>query len=351
MRSSLDLLDLPFVFTQSAVLPEDRFIRDAKERGVQLNTEQLEAMHRSGLLVPFFRVRRDTRRRRSHPMHSFDERWRLSEQPRSADELKTIREENRLHDPAHDGFRARHWSMLRRGDLTFRPTAFVYGAHQMLNVPLVLQALPYLRWKNGRSRFTSDINRDWVNSTVRDAVLLREVALAGTVLEAEYLSGVTGSLALPSVEAFSAYEAWKKRRRLTAALQWLGRDAEWLSNAAAGLLRRAEHMDPLGRWFEVVREGDPDRWKELRGAARSALDLRLAAELLLRYYEDLHRGRKARALNQTVVSHVTRLKPQRTLDRTLTRFGLSPHPALILVLEGATERNPVPAGHAPFRSE
>ena len=79
----------------------------------------------------------------------------------------------------------------------------------------------------------------------------------------------------------------------------------------------------------------------VRGDARLAVDLRVAAELLLRYHEDLagaeqarpskvRRPRERRPLDR-------RLRRTRSLDEVLTDFGLSPHPRLVLVVEGDTE--------------
>jgi hypothetical protein len=98
-----------------------------------------------------------------------------------------------------------------------------------------------------------------------------------------------------------------------------------------------------------VREADPERWLRLSGRARSAIDLRLAAEILLSYYEDLARAGRAAPLptNESARRFVRsdfdrRLKPRGGLDELLTRFGLSPHPRVVVVVEGATEMRLLP---------
>ncbi|MFJ5835425.1 hypothetical protein ACIQGO_01355 [Streptomyces shenzhenensis] len=48
-RSALDLLKIPFAFTQDELLDTGSFIRKAKERGHK-------ALHIHGLLVPLYRV-------------------------------------------------------------------------------------------------------------------------------------------------------------------------------------------------------------------------------------------------------------------------------------------------------
>ncbi|MFB7501727.1 hypothetical protein ACFC09_44990 [Streptomyces sp. NPDC056161] len=55
-RSALDLLKIPFAFTQDELLDTGSFIRKAKERGHNLRLETLQALHIHGLLVPLYRV-------------------------------------------------------------------------------------------------------------------------------------------------------------------------------------------------------------------------------------------------------------------------------------------------------
>lgn len=75
------------------------------------------------------------------------------------------------------------------------------------------------------------------------------------------------------------------------------------------------------------------------------MDMRLAGEILLRYYDRLIREELATPLPDpplTRTPYDLRLKRRRPLDAVLTDFGLPPHPQLILVVEGLTERLFVP---------
>jgi hypothetical protein len=89
--------------------------------------------------------------------------------------------------------------------------------------------------------------------------------------------------------------------------------------------------------------------KYLKDAALVALDARIAAEILLRFYEDLALRGQAEPLpdlsNATVwhpLSERLSYHPE-TLDDDLVRLGISPHPRVVLALEGETE-----AYHAPL---
>jgi hypothetical protein len=125
-------------------------------------------------------------------------------------------------------------------------------------------------------------------------------------------------------------------------LRWLGVEAKWIRGAAERLLLTAEVRDSLGPWAELLPHADPRQWEKLRGTARTAIDLRLAAEILLRYYERLVKARRAKPLPEPPtrfrdVIYDRRFGRPRPVDAVLTSFGLSPHPRLVLVVEGATE--------------
>jgi hypothetical protein len=58
MRTSLGLLDHPYTFERTSLVPADKFASLARGRGVQVDRWHLEGFHRLGLLVPLFRVKR-----------------------------------------------------------------------------------------------------------------------------------------------------------------------------------------------------------------------------------------------------------------------------------------------------
>src|SRR5207245_2921711 len=101
----------------------------------------------------------------------------------------------------------------------------------------------------------------------------------------------------------------------------------------------ARFHDPLDDWITLVRQTDPGRWEDLKGDALSAVGHRVAAEILLSFYEDLVEAGAAPALPDlpSTASHPLRERIARVptnLDADLTYFGLSPHPAVLMVLEG-----------------
>ncbi len=126
----------------------------------------------------------------------------------------------------------------------------------------------------------------------------------------------------------------------------IGWEADRLLDTARQLLREARHLEPYDDWYKALRLYDPDIWEALRGDTLVALDRRIASELLLRFHDDLiitgliPQGVPPGRMDEP---HRERLKTDRSeLDEVLMDVGLSPHPSLVLALEGETEMIIVP---------
>jgi hypothetical protein len=345
VRTADELIDLPFAFRlrERHLLMPDKFRGAARERGVPLLVdEQLEALHRAGVLVPMLRVSRDGRAlaaaARRNPSDAWDFRlW----SPTRPEDLRQARSEGRMHDPAVEGFTP--WSNFERraGDARYRTSVYLYAPHQLISLSLVRDVLPHLRWSMSRSIGALTAERPLRERWLADGARDRELAIAASAIEPRYFPSVIGLLKLSGFNDPEEYHLWRNKLRLQSLLRWLGISAAWLTTAAEELLQRVYLIDPLGPWGEVIAQGDPDKWGKLKGEALSAMDLRVTAEVFLRYHDDLVDNRKAKALPESPVRWPSpfdyRLKRRRSLDSLLTDFGLSPHPQLVLVVEGATE--------------
>ena len=107
----------------------------------------------------------------------------------------------------------------------------------------------------------------------------------------------------------------------------------------SGRLRsNASFGDVLGDFYDVVRRAKSEAWDSLRGGARCVMDERMAAEVLDRFADELEgvttadRPELPEHLAQQAVSR----RPE-SLDAALTGLHLSPHPPLVVALEGKTE--------------
>src|SRR5690348_10470410 len=113
MRSSLELLELPYTFTQLLLISAEKFSSLARDRGVSLDPWRLEAVHQLGLLVPLFRAKRPTReitallrrdgRGDEHRAHVLA-RW----EPLRRDTLLEGLREGLVSDPGAERFQSRH---------------------------------------------------------------------------------------------------------------------------------------------------------------------------------------------------------------------------------------------------
>ena len=102
----------------------------------------------------------------------------------------------------------------------------------------------------------------------------------------------------------------------------------------------------MDAWWPLIRRSGDSGWAKLKGVTRDCLWQRIAAEVLLRTHEELaERGileclpdLTASTWRDALHSRITpRERDAETLNRTLAKFGLSPHPRVLLLLEGQSE--------------
>lgn len=351
MRTAVDLLDVPYAYTQRPLMDAAEFVRSAAQRHVRLTKSQIEELHRLGLLRPLLRVRRDGRTVARLAREASPSLFAAAHGvPRGGTELVRARDAGRLTDVAGERVRFRDRERREVAGISYIRSDYLYSRHQLITVATLRDLVPYLGGRDGH-RVEDEVSSEWLSQRRKGEQAMREVVIAVSALEARYLPDITGRVRL-NLHDFDRYERWRSKLGATWFLRWLDVDAAWLRERAEELLRLADDVDPLGDWLEVVREADPTRLDHLRGAALNAIDIRIAAEVLLRYYESLVTARRAPALPSPPAPirgrFGSRLKPQGALNRVLTTFGLSPHPRLVIVVEGATERLLLPRVMAHF---
>jgi hypothetical protein len=115
--------------------------------------------------------------------------------------------------------------------------------------------------------------------------------------------------------------------------------------------------DPLAEWLPLIRHAGYQGWSKLKGLPLDCLWARIGAEVLLRAHEDLAANGhleplpNVAVLDWRVALH-DRITPRDgdgdSLERALGTFGLSPHPRVLLLVEGETELDHVPRLLAEF---
>lgn len=166
----------------------------------------------------------------------------------------------------------------------------------------------------------------------------RRLAILLSALDMHYLPRI-----LLRARHGRVWERENPKFEIKARLDLFGLAPESLASTAEALLLRASSHDPLGKWSDLIRLATPATWSGLRGDALLAMDYRIAAEILLRALDDLDQGdlsrpppRKGRMYKAVLDDRL--LAEPGHLEEALAERGLSPLPALLLVLEGETER-------------
>jgi hypothetical protein len=346
----LSVLDLPLPFQQANLLTVDGFAREARRRGVHLDAARLEALHRGDVLVPLFRMARDIREARTAARRQGGSASDyLIYTPTAGDDLKRVRQGGALFDPRQEP--PRPWSRYRREVDSFpvRTSEFLYSRYQLLGLDTLHWVLSRFRphrlpGEPPRWRYRLTMRDfDWIGvsrPSVQELILL-------AAIEARYLPGVTGIVAIPR-RGQRTYEEYEREFDPRRVLRWLGWKPDAVFNLGRGLLARARHLDPMPQWLPLVRNAWPRSWNRFEGAALGAMDNRIAGEMVLRFYEDA----VARPSPEFEEMSEQRLRAEPAeLDEALTEHGLSPHPLVIVALEGATEMTlaPLVAGHLGLR--
>ena len=309
---------------------------------------QLEELHRTGLLQPLVRVVRDVRGAKAEARR--DGRSPLEYlifTPTTGWQLRPWVAAGQLKEARSEPFRP--WRAYRRtlGNFSYTSSEFLYSRYQLLvsasRVRDLVRRMRGRRDPSGSIRYRIRL-WPWEQEAVRTADDRLVVTLCA--LEARYRPEVIGRVALGE-GGVAAREQFEREFDPVTLLEWLGMTPEAVLEAGERLLSIADFTDPLGDWWDVVRFGRRDRWDRLKGEALLALDHRIAAELLLRFHEDLAaHGATVPAQQPDPMyadpRHHRIPRGDERLEATVTEFGLSPHPAMALVIEGESEVEVIP---------
>jgi len=266
--------------------------------------------------------------------------------PTAGWQLGPLSEAGLLKESRHEPFRP--WRSYRRqlGDLSFKSSEFLYSRYQLLvnsqDVTDITRRMTARRDTSGSLRYRLRL-RPWdeasQNADDRLVVML-------CALEARYRPAIVGRLVL-SEGSRESWDQFDQDFDPAAMLAWLGMTAPQILETGERLLWAADFKDPLGDWWNLIRFGRRDRWDLLKGAALLALEHRIAAEMFLRFHDDLVGSGVATAPEPPEpgyqdARHARIPRSEGGLEEAVTEFGLSTHPAVVLVLEGETEMRLVP---------
>ena len=345
-RSSLDLLALPYPFSQVGLLTPDKFAEQAARRrswamrGLPpINAQVLEELHRCGVVVPLFRVDLTP----GPKARGIDLSTSLTAQhvhTTAINELLRGASEGRVIDPATAQFEA--WPRDRRRSLWPSVDAgYLYSRHQLPSLDRAMSFVSDLTpqrpdkvvaWHLGEADLPNQPTREALRSW-------RGLAITLLALDTYYWFFITHTIS----HDLQALRQVLRTFDRPAMLDWLGLSLDQITGEAARLRSLASVRDDTGEFYELIRRAKADAWDSLKGDAAVAMDLRLAADILDRFSEELDPSPSPAG-----PGYVAPLSQQglgnrpKSLDGALTGLRLSPFPSLVIGVEGETEYRLVP---------
>jgi len=313
-RPTTDLLAVPFSLTQTGVLSPTDFVKNAERRGWRVSLEALALLADLELLVPMFEMT-------DQPVEglAIDSTAGFCEWP-----FEAHVQAREVSDPVSAPFDVRRLDRCR------------YTRWQLLWFESVVWNELQPKTEVAFRGFADDARvAPWFTEVSRAN---RAFALAVEAIAASYMPYISNHI------SSRGGDAWSPTLTLEASdlVAWLDVEADVLHRQAQLLLAGAKRVDPLADWSALTGHATWAARHKLKGAALVAVDLREAAELLLRVYEDLPDTQLSTATPGRIGGfwqplHERLHRPADELDRLLNDLGLSPFPHLIVAVEGQTE--------------
>ncbi|WP_409463231.1 hypothetical protein [Amycolatopsis sp. GA6-003] len=333
---------MPWVFTQRPPLSPEKFISEARRRGFDLNIQTVRELYRRRLLIPFVWVQNEPDPSLAVPN---------GDGPRPngtlLTELRLAREAGRLRDLAAMPFRP-HLSFARQTRFGRRWwDGLIYSWHQLHLLSTIAWLLEGRRetWRGSKRRVQLPDPGPYL---IEEAADFRRIAIAATALEARYGPTLDPDFVHLSNTTFKQWSPYRASFDPVAVSDTLGYSAEQAAEDAESLLSSAARIDPLGgSWGELARRAPRKAWEQLKGPALAAMDMRQTAEILLLFHEDLADRGLAKQLPEPSPTsahplHERLSRRDSSLDEDLMSLGLSPHPRVVLAVEGESEQRHVP---------
>ncbi|GAA3260979.1 hypothetical protein ACFO1B_55475 [Dactylosporangium siamense] len=343
-RSTLDLLGLAWPFSQVSLLTAEELVREAQNRRInmsgdwKLDVSGLQELHRLGVLVPFYRVDIDggDSVRAIAVADSLTPRHSRST---VLSELYLGAGEGRVTDPAKTAFEP--WPTGHRRTLwPSTDSGYLYSRHQLLTLDQARSAVAAFVRNDATSTVAWRLSdaMEITDEALQALRSWRSLAFTLTAIETPYWPLITRRISHDA-------DVWRSVRLAfdaANALAWLGLTVEEVEAGRDQLLGLARYRDVVGDFYDLVRRADRASWDTLRGDAQVAMDYRLAAEVFERLATDVHGVERSQPDASVPLSAQSLGARSRSLDATLTDLHLSPHPSLVIGVEGATEMRLVP---------
>ena len=337
--NTIEAVRFPWAFSQRSPLSTQEFCRAAEARGVDLDEGSLRELYRHGLLIPFVEVRNRRVDSATPPLAPVGEP--LARGSRLAD-LQRCRDLGRLIDPGESAFRPKLRFERRASDSLRWWNGLLYSHDQLLGLQLVRRHVEARRLFRRGDRIVVRMHTP-DRCVVERAASLRRLAALLVVLEARYLPKLDPEWVHVTNADLDDWDEFRRSFEPIKVLHSSGWTHEEVRSSAENLLFTAHRHDVLGKWTDLIKRSPRRTWEELKGEPRVAMDHRVAAEILMLFHADLAEHGACQPiepppslfwgpLNERLGARIG------SLDESLSRLGVSPHPRVVLVIEGETER-------------
>jgi hypothetical protein len=343
-RSSLDLLSLRYPFSQVGLLSANEFAKQAGRRRNRtmrslppINAQVLEELHRSGVLIPLFRV--DLTPGESGRQVDLSENLTAKRVHTTLIcQLLLAAAEGRAADPAIEGFTP--WPTERRRALWPSVDAgYLYSRHQLPGLDVAMSFVADLTPRRTGNRTTWHLDEaDRPKAPTLEALRSwRSLAITLSALDTYYWPFITHTVR----HELSVWRSVRLAFEPGQLLSWLDLPTDQITAQEGNLRLMATFRDDLGEFYDIIRRAKADAWDTLSGDALAAMDARLAADILDRFADELDLDGRP-SLEHTPLEQQGMSARPRSLDAALTDLRLSPFPSLVVGVEGATEYKLVP---------
>lgn len=344
IRSTQELALRSLAFSQFQLCSPSDFIKEASKRRIQIDTALLEDLHRTSLLVPFFRILNHDPKGYA----STKTAHHVSEEAHPIGLSRTMfyyHKAGRLFDPAREDFVAWHRTNVQ----DVRPSEvsssseyqYLYSQYQLLALEVLKDVIggSVKAVRDPRKGSGLRLNPEMLMTSSATGTMRawRSLAVVLHAIDSRYRPLVVRTVVNPT-----DWPHFAKNFDAKAELAWLGVGKDEVRNAASTLRSCAESLEVTGDFSELLRMALPDKWTSLRGEALKSFDFRIAAELLDMFIDHIEKRPildvvRSRSHSKTDTTNERLLARPRSLDNLLTDLGLSPHPSLVIGVEGETE--------------
>jgi len=326
------------------LLTTDSFVSFCKDRDVGLDRERLFRLERLRLFSPIIRIQASQR---------FDGQIELP-----VPESNKLFEDGILLDTAMNN----DYNVPKVEDSEYKAYYSIFQIYHAMNLIERLNCIVQLdELLEDEEKFFSKQRKEDVKKIGKLVFeLMSKVSYyKETALICQYISDRYGPRAMTDLRRFEgAGGAGFYSNRYGFDYDWFDYVKEWDANSVSGLFGLNEKIlknlyenialeqagiDPLEEWYQLVQFVSVQERGRLKGKALLSETLRVGANMLRLFYEDLY-GEKLQHANEVgrqILRHIPELDVRkdklRYLEFMLNQYNLNPRPKVTLIVEGPSD--------------